>query len=240
MPLAAPCLLSLCEAVENSDFLFGVVSRLDTQKSTFDAAKLIHSIVSILQLRNPWLWNFFLKFRRYGVSMIQACSLHLKSLIHSFETYDLYSHCSRLPSIRRSAGTVGTTDIGISAYNAHKTNLSRSLNQFEYLNHLLVVSMFQRPLLYLYVMPVCLARNPGGKKTPQESTHSTPDIFQLHSIIELLNDATINRKQSALKTLVNDSFNKPLKSVFEGLQTRRISLPSHRLLFQSPQTSCGS
>jgi hypothetical protein len=68
MPLAAPYIVSLCKAVENSDFSFGVVSRLGTQSSTFqlDAAKLIHSIVEyspasesvalefLFQLQNIW------------------------------------------------------------------------------------------------------------------------------------------------------------------------------------------
>jgi len=74
----------------------------------------------------------------------------------------------------------------------------------EYLNHLLIASMFQHPLVDLCLMPVRLARNPGGKKTPQESTYPTPDIVSLLSTEELLDDATINRKQSAIKTLVSE------------------------------------
>jgi len=45
---AAPYLLSLCDLVKTSHFSLGVVSRLHTQKSTFniEAASLIHSIVT--------------------------------------------------------------------------------------------------------------------------------------------------------------------------------------------------
>ncbi|KDQ64171.1 hypothetical protein JAAARDRAFT_74941 [Jaapia argillacea MUCL 33604] len=55
----------------------------------------------------------------------------------------------------------------------------------KYLNHLLIA-----------------ARNPGGKKTPQDSTNPTPDLIRLHSIEDLLSEATTGRKQSALKELV--------------------------------------
>ena len=48
MPLAAPYLISLCDAVENSDLSLGVVTRLGVQSSTFklDAARLIKSVVT--------------------------------------------------------------------------------------------------------------------------------------------------------------------------------------------------
>ncbi|KDQ64175.1 hypothetical protein JAAARDRAFT_43339 [Jaapia argillacea MUCL 33604] len=55
----------------------------------------------------------------------------------------------------------------------------------EYLNHLLIA-----------------ARNPGGKKTPQDSTNPTPDLIRLQSIERLLSEATTGRKQSALEELV--------------------------------------
>ena len=48
MPLAAPYLISLCDAVANSDFSLGEVTRLGIQSSTFklDTATLIKSIVT--------------------------------------------------------------------------------------------------------------------------------------------------------------------------------------------------
>ena len=48
MPLAAPYLISLCDAVVNSDLSLGVVTRLGFQSSKFelDAAKVIKSIVT--------------------------------------------------------------------------------------------------------------------------------------------------------------------------------------------------
>jgi hypothetical protein len=46
-------------------------------------------------------------------------------------------------------------------------------------------------------MLVRIARNPGGKKTPQESTHHAPDIVRLLRIKKLFDDAITNRKQSA-------------------------------------------
>ncbi|KIM44992.1 hypothetical protein M413DRAFT_442950 [Hebeloma cylindrosporum] len=45
-------------------------------------------------------------------------------------------------------------------------------------------------------------RNPGGKKTPQETAHPTPDIVRLREIDKLLEDAVTNRSQSALKQLL--------------------------------------
>jgi len=48
MPLAAPYLISLCDAVEDSYLSLGLVSRLGVQSSTFkpDAERLIKSIVT--------------------------------------------------------------------------------------------------------------------------------------------------------------------------------------------------
>jgi len=74
----------------------------------------------------------------------------------------------------------------------------------EYLNHLLIASMSLHLFLNLRLILVAIARNPGGKKTPQETAHPTPDITRLQTIQELLNEATIGRKQSALKTLVSE------------------------------------
>ncbi|KAF5373480.1 hypothetical protein D9615_009461 [Tricholomella constricta] len=44
-------------------------------------------------------------------------------------------------------------------------------------------------------------RNPGGKKTPQDSIHPTPTIVRIEQIDELLEKATVKRSQSALKDL---------------------------------------
>ena len=46
------------------------------------------------------------------------------------------------------------------------------------------------------------ARNPGGKKTPQESEYQTPNVDQLHPIQDLLVKVTAEGSQSALKELV--------------------------------------
>ena len=48
MPLAAPYLISLCDAVAKSDLSLGVVTRLGFQSSKFelDAARFIKSIVT--------------------------------------------------------------------------------------------------------------------------------------------------------------------------------------------------
>ncbi len=70
----------------------------------------------------------------------------------------------------------------------------------EYLNHLLIASMSLRPFFNLLLILVALARNPGGKKTPQESAHLT----RLQTIQELSSETTIGRKQSALKALVSE------------------------------------
>ena len=50
---------------------------------------------------------------------------------------------------------------------------------------------------------VLTVRNPGGKKTPQESAVLTPDVIQnLANITTLIESAVYNRNQAALKKLV--------------------------------------
>ena len=63
---------------------------------------------------------------------------------------------------------------------------------------------------------IIATRNPGGKKTPQESIHPTPDInHRLREIRYLLGEATTKCSQSALKELVfwRDGFNCPFTGV---------------------------
>lgn len=69
------------------------------------------------------------------------------------------------------------------------------------LSHLLVASRPLHPLVDSEITQ-CKARNPGGKKTPQESVPSTPNVTQLRSIQELSDEAIMKRSQSALKELV--------------------------------------
>jgi len=45
-------------------------------------------------------------------------------------------------------------------------------------------------------------RNPGGKKTPQDSIHPSPDPGRVEEIASLLEEATGSRSQSALRELV--------------------------------------
>ncbi|KAF8523340.1 hypothetical protein BU17DRAFT_86082 [Hysterangium stoloniferum] len=45
-------------------------------------------------------------------------------------------------------------------------------------------------------------RNPGGKKTPEVTTHHTPNIARIEQFETSLQDATANRSQSALRDLV--------------------------------------
>ncbi|KIJ17715.1 hypothetical protein PAXINDRAFT_97932 [Paxillus involutus ATCC 200175] len=45
-------------------------------------------------------------------------------------------------------------------------------------------------------------RNPGGKKTPQDSVRPTPNLRRIEETEELLSAATTHRSQSALKDLV--------------------------------------
>ncbi|KAI0288761.1 hypothetical protein BC826DRAFT_1036060 [Russula brevipes] len=45
-------------------------------------------------------------------------------------------------------------------------------------------------------------RNPGGKKTPQETIQPTPNLRRLEEIGALLRSATVNRSQSALRDLI--------------------------------------
>ncbi|KAI9512094.1 hypothetical protein F5148DRAFT_1146398 [Russula earlei] len=45
-------------------------------------------------------------------------------------------------------------------------------------------------------------RNPGGKTTPQESIHLTPDLRRIEEIESLLSSAIVHQSQSALKHLI--------------------------------------
>jgi len=85
MVFAAPYLLSLCKAVENSDFSFGVVSRLNTQNSSFqlDAAKLIHSIVDYSPASESVAVEFLSELQKIPDIYDSGMSPHLKARIHS-------------------------------------------------------------------------------------------------------------------------------------------------------------
>ena len=77
-----------------------------------------------------------------------------------------------------------------------------------YLSHLVIACMrfFCRKVsqfaLTFYFFQV---RNPGGKQTPQDTVHSTPDYRRIEEIEALLAQATINRSQSALKDLASST-----------------------------------
>jgi len=70
-----------------------------------------------------------------------------------------------------------------------------------------VTDLASEMLSYLLIA----TRNPGRKKTPQETVHATPDFQHLHAILDLLEEATMKRSQSALKELVywRDGFRCP-------------------------------
>ena len=74
------------------------------------------------------------------------------------------------------------------------------------LSHLLIASTLLHLLIYLYLVLITIARNPGGKKTPQESAHPSPNINRLQKIRELLDEAITKRSQSALKHLVRNFY----------------------------------
>ncbi|KAI9573805.1 hypothetical protein HD554DRAFT_2325537, partial [Boletus coccyginus] len=185
MPLVAPYLLSLCKAVENSDFSFGVVSRLSTQNSTFqlDAAKLIHSIIEHSPASESVALEFLSEFQKIrGIYNLVDTIVHLQSTLQPEQwAQEILAFLREREPDEVQAELKPTLDLAT-----------------KYLNHLLVA--------------IRLARNPGGKKTPQESTPPTPDTDRLRSIEELLDDATINRQQLALKTLVyrRDGYRCPL------------------------------
>ena len=72
------------------------------------------------------------------------------------------------------------------------------------LSHLLIASTSLHLLFILHLVLNTIARNPGGKKTPQESTHPSPDIRRLRRIGDLLDEAITKMSQSALKDLVRN------------------------------------
>jgi hypothetical protein len=71
----------------------------------------------------------------------------------------------------------------------------------EFLSHLLIASMLFH-LLESFRTHLPVARNPGRKKTPQQSVHSTPDMSTLRPILNLLKETTTRRSQSALMELL--------------------------------------
>ena len=74
----------------------------------------------------------------------------------------------------------------------------------EMLSHLLIAGVTSYHILDWGLALIPVARNPGVKKTPQETSYSTPNINRLREIKDLLEDATspAKRSQSALKELV--------------------------------------
>jgi hypothetical protein len=71
MPFAAPYLLSLCEAAQESRFTFGVATRLGDRSSTFkiDSTKLIHSVVTFSPARESVAIEFLQEFQKVvGIS----------------------------------------------------------------------------------------------------------------------------------------------------------------------------
>jgi hypothetical protein len=78
----------------------------------------------------------------------------------------------------------------------------------EFLSHLLIASMLFHLLEILSHTHPPVARNPGGKKTPQQSVHSTPDMSKLRPILNLLEETTTQRSQSALMELVRYLLNR--------------------------------
>ncbi|KIM36522.1 hypothetical protein M413DRAFT_288172 [Hebeloma cylindrosporum] len=77
-------------------------------------------------------------------------------------------------------------------------------------------------------------RNPGGKKTPQDTAHPTPDIHRLRDIIQLLDEAVINRSQSALKQLLlwRDGYRCPYTGLsFDPADSHVVPRASHILPF---------
>jgi hypothetical protein len=72
-------------------------------------------------------------------------------------------------------------------------------------SHLLIAGMSYRIRRFiLRLLPITAARNPGGKKPPQDSpsTHPTPNINRLRETVDLSDEATTKRSQQALKELV--------------------------------------
>ena len=75
-----------------------------------------------------------------------------------------------------------------------------------------------------------IVRNPGGKKTPQDSITYYPNVRRIEEIEGLLESATVHQSQSALRDLV--CFYRPLTTIdltqsIVGRASRRDPLPSH-------------
>ena len=74
------------------------------------------------------------------------------------------------------------------------------------LSYLFIASTSLHLLIYLYLVLITIARNPGKKKNPQESAHPSPNINCLWKIRELLEEAITKRSQLALKYLVHNFY----------------------------------
>jgi hypothetical protein len=109
MPLTAPYLISLCDAAQNSDFSFGVTSRLTTQSSTFnlDAAKLIRSIVTFSPASESVAIEFLHEFQKvWGINHLGKFPLIYKPyiLLTDDTVVQLNQSCSCDPNLSRSSG----------------------------------------------------------------------------------------------------------------------------------------
>jgi hypothetical protein len=148
MPLAAPYLISLCDAVANSDLSLGVVTtRLGVQSSTFklDAATLIKSIVTFSPASESVAIEFLFELQKVsGFGDLSNVPLICGSPFSGLMTLlSLLQSCVCDLNLSLSSGLKRFWRYSvIFDEDVLKTGLQPVLDlATEYLNHLLIASM---------------------------------------------------------------------------------------------------
>ena len=204
----AKYLISLCTLAQECQESFGIAMRIGAPNSKFniEATKVIHSILTFSPSPDTVAVEFLNELEKVkDIAFLGRWSLCVPAGFCWFWVWTVVPVRCRVSQL--DCPTWATAVIDFLSNNFTKEERLREIEPLsnlatEMLTHLLIVSM-----TFLHWLDYCLpligaARNPGGKKTPQDTAHLTPDIYRLREICRLLEEAVTNRSQSALKQLV--------------------------------------
>jgi hypothetical protein len=88
-----------------------------------------------------------------------------------------------------------------------------------YLSHLIIACKMLFPSSLMTGILSVPVRNPGGKKTPQDSIYTTPHPKRIEDIDALLKSVTVRQSQSALRDVVCSD--RPLATINSALSYHR-------------------
>ena len=199
----ADYVLALCEAINASPVIsLGTAVRIDTPNSfENDASKIIQSLVTFSPAPEAVPVEVLNELQKIdGLAPLSKLLIWMQ--IGVSERYAVLSLQFPTPS-DQWAGEV----IQLLRTNFNRRERARALENVtnlasEYLSHLLIASMSSFHCLDFEPSLIELARNSGGKKTPQMSVNPSPDRNRTLGIQKLLHEANTRRDQGALKELV--------------------------------------